>query len=107
MITVLAALALLAVGYTAGRLKPCARASSWAHWLFVGTTRPGRRDPRWWLAQVVFLGEIAVLLATRPRQTLHAWKHRNDPPPPRGPAPKIDPDWAAKRRAATETEEPR
>ncbi|MYU20782.1 hypothetical protein [Streptomyces sp. SID8352] len=92
---VFAVAAALAVGYTAGRIKPCTRASHWAHWLFVGTTRPSRRDPRWWLAQAVFLGEIAVLLGTRPRQTLHAWKHRNDPPPGRGPALKIAPEWAA------------
>lgn len=80
---------LLAAGYALGRIKPAARASSWAHWLFVGTDRPTRRHVRWWLAQVVFLGEIVVLLSTRPRQTVHAWRHRNDPPPPRSPAPQI------------------
>lgn len=95
-----AAAGLLAAGYILGRLKPCARASSWAHWLFFGTRRPTRRQTLWWLAQAVFLCEIIVLLATRPRATVHAWKHRNDPPPPRSPAPRIDPDWAEKRRAA-------
>ncbi|MFM9780422.1 hypothetical protein [Streptomyces scabiei] len=95
-----AAVTLLAAGYALGRLRPCARASSWAHWLFYGSSRPTRREARWWLAQVVFLGEIVVLLATRPRHTLHVWKHRNDPPPPRGPAPRIDPNWAENRRAA-------
>lgn len=97
----LAVVAALAAGYALGRIKPAARASSWAHWLFYGADRPTRRDPRWWLAQAVFLGEISVMLVTRPRDFAHAWRHRNDPPPPRSPAPKIDPDWAAKRRALT------
>lgn len=94
----LAVVAALTVGYLLGRVKPAARASSWAHWLFFGTTCPGRRDPRWWLAQAVFLCEIAVLLASRPRQTVHAWQHRHDLPPKAEPL-RFDPDWAAKRRA--------
>lgn len=90
--------AALAVGYALGRVRPAARASSWAHWLMYDRSVT-RRHPRWWLAQGVFLAEIVVLLTTQPRQTIHAWKHRNDPPPPRSPAPVIDPDWVAKRTA--------
>lgn len=95
MTDLLAVTALLAAGYALGRYRPAHRASSWAHWLFYGTDRPTRRDPRWWLAQTVFLAEIVVLLTTRPRQTLHPWKHRNDPPPPRSPAVRIRDDQEA------------
>jgi hypothetical protein len=80
-------LAALAAGYALGRIKPAARASSWAHWLMYD--RPTRRQPVWWVAQVVFLCEIAVMLATRPRDFARAWLHRNDPPPPRSPAVRI------------------
>ena len=81
--------AALAVGYLLGRARPAARASSWAHWLFFGTDLPSRRQPVWWVAQAVFLCEIAVMLVTRPRGFARAWRHRNDPPPPRSPAPEI------------------
>ncbi len=88
----------LILGYTLGRWRPAHRASDWAHWLMYRTPRVTRRDWHWWAAQSVYACEIAVMLATRPRATVHAWRHRHDPPPPRSPAPRIDPDWAERRR---------
>jgi hypothetical protein len=96
-VTALFFLLAAAAGYTLGRLRPAHRASDWAHWTDIRSDRPGRTSPRWWACQAVFLCEIAVLLATRPRQTLHAWRHRHDPPPLRSPAPKLNPNWAADR----------
>ena len=54
---------------------------------------------------IVLSAENLTLLALHPIQGWHAWQHRNDPPPPRSPAPKFDPDWAAERRAAREEAE--
>jgi hypothetical protein len=71
----------LAAGYACGRWQPARRASDWAYRLPYARPAITRRDARWWLAQVVYAAEIAVLLATRPRRTAHAWRHRNDPPP--------------------------
>jgi hypothetical protein len=48
----------------------------------------------------ILSAENLAWLVAHPRQGWDAWKHRNDPPPPRGPAPVFDPDWAAKRRTA-------
>ncbi|MFE6225450.1 hypothetical protein [Streptomyces sp. NPDC057854] len=88
--TALAAVALaLAAGYLTGRIRPGHRASDWAHWLTYRQNPVTRREWRWWAAQAVFAVEIAALLATHPRRTLHNWRHRNDPPPPRSPAPRI------------------
>lgn len=80
MRTLLPALALLAVGYLAGRIRPAHRASSWAWWQ-IDHLRATRTSWRWWAAQPVFACEIAVLLTTRPVQTVRAWRTRNDPPP--------------------------
>jgi hypothetical protein len=64
-----------------------------------------RHSTRWWAMFVVLSVENLVWLAAHPVQGWDAWKHRNDPPPPRSPAPTFDPDWAAKRRAAANNEE--
>lgn len=87
----------LLAGYGIGRWRPAHRASDWAHWLAYRTTAVTRRDWRWWLAQPVYAAEIARMLLLRPRATVRAWRHRNDPPPPRGPAPVLDPEWAQRR----------
>ncbi|MGW5003255.1 hypothetical protein ACWEP8_37005 [Streptomyces hydrogenans] len=88
----------LAAGYVLGRARLGHRTSNWAHWLMYGR-RLTRKDWRWWAAQPVFLVEIAALLAAHPIRTATAWKHRNDPPPPRSPAPVI-------RRTTQTTQEP-
>jgi hypothetical protein len=41
---------------------------------------------------------FALLLITDPINTISAWRHRKDPPPPQAPAPKI-------RRIGRDTEE--
>ena len=78
----------LALGYLLGRARLGHRASDWAHWLMYGR-RLTRRDWQWWAAQPVFAVEIAAILIAHPRRTIHNWRHRNDPPPPRSPAPQI------------------
>ncbi|MFC9268982.1 hypothetical protein ACFTXJ_14565 [Streptomyces zhihengii] len=90
MIVLLAATAALAGGYFLGRWEPARRASNWAHWRELRHPRPTRRQPVWWVMQAVFLCEVVVLLATRPRQTVHAWRHRHDPPPARSAAPALN-----------------
>ncbi|MER8233509.1 hypothetical protein [Streptomyces sp. NPDC094049] len=87
--TIVVALLALALGYLLGRLRLGHRASDWAHWLTYRRTPITRREWRWWAAQPVFAVEIAYLITTRPRRTWQAWITRNDPPPPRGPAPQL------------------
>lgn len=62
-------------------------------------TRPVRHSARWWAMFTVLSAEDLGWLIAHPVRGWHAWQHRNDPPPPRSPAPKIDPGWVAKRRA--------
>ncbi|MGW3400157.1 hypothetical protein [Streptomyces zhihengii] len=97
MTTLLAVTAALAGGYLLGRWRPAQRASDWAHWELYGK-QSNRRQLRWWAREAVFLCEVVVLLATRPRQTVHAWRHRHDPPAPRSApitfTPARDPNWA-------------
>lgn len=94
-----AALGLLAsgfaLGYTARCVRPLHRIDNWA-WdqdyqrrrdLRDNPTR--RRQLGWWAAQVVFAVEMLTALVVYPRRTVHAWRHRHDPPPPRGPAMKV------------------
>lgn len=97
MTAIVVALGGILAGYLIGRWRPAHRASDWAHRLMYRTPRVTRRDWRWWLAQPVYAAEIARMLLLRPRATVRAWRHRNDPPPPRGPAPAFDPDWAQRR----------
>lgn len=91
-----------AAGYAARIIRPLDQIDTWA-WdqdyrrareLRDGTA--GRRRPGWWAAQAVFAVEIVAALVIRPRATVHAWRHRHDLPP-RSPAPRYDPEWAAKR----------
>ncbi|MFJ7297625.1 hypothetical protein [Streptomyces collinus] len=99
--TAAAALGLLAVGYALGRIRPARRASDWAN-LKKYDQSMRRHSLRWWAVFVVLSVENLVWLLVHPVQGWDAWNHRNDPPPPRSPAPTFDPDWAAKRRAASQ-----
>lgn len=100
-LTATAAAGLLAAGYALGRYQPARRTSDWANWQkYDQSIRP--HSARWWAAFVVLSAENLSRLLLHPRQGWNAWKHRNDPPPPRSPAPRYDPDWAAKRRAASQ-----
>lgn len=77
--------AALAVGYLLGRARLGHRASDWANWQRY--RRPtGLRVAAMW---TVLSAENIGLLLTHPVQGWHAWQHRNDPPPPRSPAPQI------------------
>ena len=78
--------ALLAVGYALGRARLGHRASQWAAWQLVGKRPTG---PRWWLGYTVRSAENIGWLLAHPVQGVHAFKHRNDPPPQRSPAMKI------------------
>ncbi|MGV2914681.1 hypothetical protein [Streptomyces alfalfae] len=99
-----AALALLAAGYALGRYRPAHRASDWAHWQTYGKQQP-RRNVRWWIVFVVLSAENLGWLLLHPVKGWHAWKHRNDPSPPRSPAVRIRSASTAKRRATATTEE--
>ncbi|NUS25078.1 MAG: hypothetical protein HOV92_12760 [Streptomyces sp.] len=81
-----AAAALLAAGYGIGRYRPAHRASDWANWQRWGKRPTGLR----YAAVFVLLSaENLGWTITHPAQAARAWKHRNDPPPPRSPAPEV------------------
>lgn len=82
----LALAAVLAAGYGLGRWRPARRASDWASWLPYSRPPVTRRHIRWWLAQPVYAAQIVLMLLLEPRATIHNWRHRHDPPPPRSPA---------------------
>lgn len=79
----LAAVVLLASGYVLGRWRPARRASDWAHWQWLGK-RP--TVPRYWAMWTVLSAENIGWLIAHPVKGARAWRHRNDPPPPRSPA---------------------
>jgi hypothetical protein len=95
-----AALGLLAAGYAVGRYQPARRACDWANWQKYGKPT----GLRYAAVFTILSAENLTWLALHPIQGARACKHRNDPPPPRSPAPKLDPDWVAKRRAAAQEE---
>lgn len=74
-----AALALLAAGYTIGRLRPYERLADWANWQL-------RFHLDRWTSKPRQTALFTLLLLTDPVNTVHGWRHRNDPPPPRSPA---------------------
>lgn len=78
----LTALVFLAVGYAIGRWQPYRRASDWAHWQ---RHSPRPTGPRLWATWTVLSAENIAWLLTHPVRGVHAWRHRNDPPP-RSPA---------------------
>lgn len=93
--TVAAAVGLLAAGYGIGRSRPAHRACEWASWQTYGQRPTGLRYAAVW---AVLSAENLIWLACHPVQGARAWKHRNDPPPPRQPAVQINPNWVAERR---------
>lgn len=98
ILVALTALALLVAGYTLGRYRPYRRLGDWADWQL-------RFHLHRWASKPRQAALLTLLLLTDPFGTVHAWRHRKDPPPPRSPAIQIDPDWAAKRRAQLADEE--
>jgi hypothetical protein len=80
--------AILAAGYALGRARLGHRASDWANWQRHDRTMR-RHSIRWWARWTVLSAENIGWLIAHPVQGWHAWKHRNDPPPSRSPAPKI------------------
>lgn len=88
------ACAIAALGYVLGRLRPVHRTLDWAEREGRGRPTGFRRAAVWVLLSAEDLG----FLATHPVRGWHAWRHRNDPPPPRSPAPALNPDWAAKHQ---------
>ncbi|MFE6412589.1 hypothetical protein ACFVOR_37280 [Streptomyces sp. NPDC057837] len=104
-------LAGIGVGYPLGRYQPMRRISDWANWQKYDQAIR-KHSVRWWAIYVVLsaenLASIVAWLVRNPRRGWHAWRvsnGRNDPPITA--TPKYDPDWAAKRRAHTSTEESR
>jgi len=81
-ITAAAALALLAIGYALGRLRPARRISDWANWHRYGKRPTGLRYAAVW---TVLSAENIGWLIAHPVQGRQAWKHRNDPTPPKSP----------------------
>lgn len=81
-VTVAAGVALLAAGYTLGRLQPARRVSDWAHWHRYGKRPAGLRYAAVW---TILSAENIGWLITHPVQGRQAWKRRNDPPPPKSP----------------------
>lgn len=80
--TVAAALGLLTVGYAIGRYRPYEKLADWTDWQLRFHLNRWTSRPR----QVVL---FTLLLITDPVRTVHGWRHRNDPPPPRSPAVQI------------------
>ena len=93
-----AVLAGAVLGYGIDRYQPARRASDWANWQRYDSTIR-KHSTRWWARYAVLSVENLTWLAFHPVQGWHAWQHRNDPPPPLAPAPQINPNWAAERRA--------
>ncbi|MCF0086678.1 MULTISPECIES: hypothetical protein [unclassified Streptomyces] len=80
-----AALTLLAAGYTIGRYRPVHRVLIWANWQRYDPPTGLRHAAAWTVLSV----ENLAWLAIHPVRGREAWKHRNDPPPPRSPAVRI------------------
>lgn len=88
LIVTAAGLALLAAGYVIGRYRPVHRAFDWANWQKYDSTLR-RHSARWWAVVAALSADNLAWLIAHPVQGWSAWKHRNDPPPPRSPAVKI------------------
>lgn len=83
MILTSIALGALISGYALGRYRPAHRASNWAAWQHYGRRPTGIRYAAMF---VILSAENLTWLVLHPVQGARAWKHRNDPPPPRSPA---------------------
>jgi hypothetical protein len=64
-------LAVFMAGYGVGRYRPWARLGRWAD-------RQTRDDGRWWLNENRLAA--AAFVATCPRGSLYAWRHRHNLP---------------------------
>lgn len=81
MTLTLVALGTLSLGYALGRWQPAAHALDWA-------MREGRRQPtgpRYWTVWTVKSIDNLLWIARHPIKSLHAWRHRHNPPPPLSP----------------------
>ncbi|WP_327413207.1 hypothetical protein [Streptomyces sp. NBC_01233] len=100
MTAVLLAVAVVA-GYLVGRARPARwlgrTAIDWADSLDYRRPPVSRREWRWWVREAIYAPIFVWMLATQPRKTLHAWRTRNDPPPPRSPAPVLVNPWPPDR----------
>ncbi|MFB7461258.1 hypothetical protein [Streptomyces sp. NPDC056188] len=74
----LAITAAAAAGYLIGRLRPYDRLATWVNWELRFHLDRWTSKPR----QVAL---FSLLLLTDPVRTVHAWRHRHDPPPPKSP----------------------
>lgn len=97
----LGVLAGIGVGYALGAREAGPRLLSWAE----DATTPGWRTWKFWPAAPIVIIALAWVWTVHPRRTLANVRSWRQPPPPRGPALTFDPDWAAKRRAATTNKE--
>nr|WSX48867.1 hypothetical protein OG409_07855 [Streptomyces sp. NBC_00974] len=86
MSALLLAVAVVA-GYLVGRARPARRISDWAAW----QSRPA--GVRFAAVYTIRSVENIGWLITHPVKGLHAWRTRNDPPPPRSPAPVLVSPW--------------
>jgi hypothetical protein len=86
--TALLLAAAVVTGYLLGRVRPARRAFRWADRQVYGRRVTRRTSWRWWAAQAVYVTPATGLFIASPRQTVQAWRARNDPPP-RSPAPKL------------------
>jgi hypothetical protein len=96
----LIAAAAAVAAYWAGRTRPGRRVFAWAE-----DRADGAHGPGWWAAQAVGLVALAWMLAAHPRRSAanrRSWREARNVK--RSPAPRFDPDWAA-RRSRTTTEE--
>ncbi|MEU6979622.1 hypothetical protein [Streptomyces sp. NPDC046371] len=96
MLTTTIGVAALTAGYVLGRARLGHRASDWANWQRYGARPTGLRYAAVW---TVLSAENIAWLLTHPIKGWRAWQHRNDPPPPRSPAPQL-------RRITPEPKEP-
>jgi hypothetical protein len=91
-----AAVGLLAAGYAIGRYRPWIRLADWTEWQL-------RFHLDRWTSRPQQAALFTLLLITDTRRTLHAWKHRHDPPLRRSPAVRINGPHIPDHRADEET----
>ncbi|MBM9509932.1 hypothetical protein [Actinacidiphila acididurans] len=90
----------VAAGYLLGRVRPGQRLLAWAEDRDLGP-----HGPAWWAAQAVGLAAVAWMLTVHPRRSManrRSWQEARNvqrSPAVRMPAPRLDPNWAANRRA--------
>lgn len=73
------AAAFLVLGYTLGRVRPYEKLADWTNWQL-------RFHLDRWVPKHRQAALFTLLLLTDPINTVHAWRHRKDQAPERGPA---------------------